>query len=271
MSLRLGLPNGIPVSCILRFCAWSLATMSFALTASGCASLDAPATRFQAVKTIGIVSAIGYDFTMTKAGLAAPGEIERHGSIAQWGLDDLVATRTGARLAQRFQIVPLTYSRASFAVQEQNTGLALLKQKGMRDAVLSELVRSRVSPQGLDAYLVVTFAESPYGSRGRTVRGIGAIEHMAVMGSSALLHALYTITVVDGHTFQIIDKKSAPPMAEAELFRLAGPSREIDVALLSAAADPGRSDQLRTAVIDLIDRSLGATLQNLQLIDRSAL
>jgi hypothetical protein len=79
------------------------------------------------------------------------------------------------------------------------------------------------------------------------------------------LHALYTITVVDGHTFRVIDKKSAPPTAEPELFRLAGPSREIEVTLLSTAKDdPGRSDQLRTAVIDLIDRSLGATLQNLK-------
>jgi hypothetical protein len=89
-----------------------------------------------------------------------------------------------------------------------------------------------------------------------------------VFGSSAQLHALYTITLVDGHTFKVIAKKAAAPLEGDELFRLRGPSREIGADLLSAAQNPAGSDELKAAVVDLIDRGLARTLQDLQLIEQ---
>jgi hypothetical protein len=47
---------------------------------------------------------------------------------------------------------------------------------------VKQLVRSEVSPQGLDAYVVITKATSAYGSRGWTVAGLGIINHGAVFG-----------------------------------------------------------------------------------------
>jgi hypothetical protein len=242
---------------------WALAAIAFGLMASGCSSINGTSAQLQAAKTIGIVSAIGDDFTLTEAGLTGLADAERHASIEAWGLDDLIVARVAARLAQRFQIVPVTYARASFAARQQPSAFTPLNLKNHHDDAISELVRTQVSPQGLDAYIVITKAESAYGSRGRKVAGIGVIQHRAVFGSSTVLHALYTVTIVDGHTMKVIGKRSAVPSDNAELFRLSGPSREIDAGLISAAASPGSSAELKAAVVDLIDHSLAEALLDL--------
>jgi hypothetical protein len=243
-----------------------------AFAASGCATLDRTDVRLASAKTIGIVSAVGDDFTLTRAGLTAPTEAERHFPIQAWGLDDLIAIRVGLLLGKRYQVQGLTYSRAPFAAQDTVSPFAMSNamsklMKSSEDRLI-ELVRTQVAPQGLDVYVIVTAATAPYGSRSRTVAGIGAIERVAVIGSSAQLHALYTVTVIDGHTFKVIGKRQAGPLEGDELFRLKGPSREIGDDLLSAAQNPTGSDALKAAVIDLIDRGLPKTLQELQLVDR---
>jgi hypothetical protein len=239
------------------------------VTASGCATVDSTA-KLQAAKTVGIVSAIGDDFTVTKAGLAAPGDTEQHFSTEAWGLDDLIAARVGARLSAHYQVTAVTYPRASFAAREQRSPFTLLNMKNRRDDQIAELVRSQVSPQGLDVYVVISKAETAFGSRGGTVAGIGIIRRVAVFGSSTQLHALYRITAIDGHTLKVIDKRTAAPSGGGELFNLPGPSREIGPDLLPAGQEPAASSQLKAAVLDLFDGSVGDTLQDLHLGERSA-
>ena len=242
------------------------------LSATGCATRDRTDVRLASAKTVGIVSAIGDDFTFTRAGLTAPTEAEQHFPIQTWGLDDLVTIRIGLLLGKRYQVQGLTYSHAPFAAKEAVSPFAmsnaLSKLKGGSENRLSDLVRTQVAPQGLDVYVVVTKAVAPYGSRSRTVAGIGMIERVAVLGSSGQLHALYTITVIDGHTFKVIGKEQAGPLEGDELFRLKGPSREVSADMLSAAASPTGSEDLKAAAIDLIDRGLPKTLRDLQLIDQ---
>ena len=250
----------------------ALVGLLLTLVAGGCAGLDRTDVRLTSAKTIGIVSAIGDDFTLTRAGLTAPTETERHLPIQAWGLDDLITIRTGLLLGKRYQVVGLTYARAPFAAQDAVSAFAvsnaIAKLTKSSEDRLIELVRTQVAPQGLDVYVVLAKATASYGSRSRDVAGIGAIERVAVLGSSAQLHALYTITVIDGHTFKVIGKRQAGPLEGDELFRLKGPSREIGDDLLSAAQNPAGSDALKAAVIDLFDRGLPKTLQDLQLVDR---
>src|SRR5258708_25015730 len=85
---------------------------------SGCAMLQRTDVRLTSAKTVGIVSAIGDDFTFTRAGLTAPTEADQHFPIGTWGLDDLIAIRMGVLLGKRFQVQGLTYSRAPFAAKE---------------------------------------------------------------------------------------------------------------------------------------------------------
>jgi hypothetical protein len=251
----------------------ALLSLLLAAQISGCASLKRTDVRLASAKSVGIVSAIGDDFTFTRAGLTAPTEAAQHFPIGSWGLDDLIAIRVGLLLGGRYQVEGLTYSRAPFAAKEAVSPFAVSnavsKLTSASENRLSELVRSQVAPQGLDVYVVLTKATSPYGSRSLTAAGIGVIERVAVFGSSGQLHALYTVTVIDGHTFKVIGKKQAGALESDELFRLKGPSREIVAELLSAAQNPAGSNELKTAVIDLIDRGLPQTLQDLQLIDQA--
>ena len=69
-----------------------------------------------------------------------------------------------------------------------------------------------------------------------------------------LLHALYEIRVVDGKTFDIIEKLAAGPLDNASTVRLPGPSLMLDTGF------DERDDNLHRAVADLVVRSLPNTL-----------
>jgi hypothetical protein len=228
----------------------------------GCAAIDAPA-KSQALRTVGIISAVGDELTLTNAGLTGFADTDRHFSIEPWGIDDLIVTRTAARLGTHFQVQPVTYRRASFAAREPDHPVAAMKL--LRDDPIKELVRREVSPQGLNGYVVVTKATSTFGSRRHTVAGLGIIRTSAVFGSNAELYALYEIRVIDGREFKVIDKRSAVPLNSDELVRLAGPSRAVDPSLLPGVNEPELNGQLKGALTELVEKSLAATLQDFRL------
>ena len=135
----------------------------------------------------------------------------------------------------------------------------------LREAPVKALVRTEVSPQGLDAYVVVTKASSRYGSRGHIVSGLGIVDGSTVLTRYAEVYSLYTIWIIDGHSFEVIDKKSASPLDNSDIIRLTGPSHQLDPAVLSMV-DLAASDQVKAAFTDLVTRSLEATLRDLRLV-----
>lgn len=228
-----------------------------------CASVEAvPPPKLQGIKTVGVISAVADDFTLTQAGLTGIESTDRSFSIESWGIDDLIVSRVGATLSQRFQVQKVTYRRASFAARERRSLVTVVNL--LRDDPIKALVRTEVAPQGLDAYVVITKDTSRSGSRGRLVSGIGAINHGAVFGSHSEVHALYVVRVINGRTFDVIDKKSALPLGDADIVRLAGPSRMLDTPLVTTN-ELVSNDKLKAVVIDLIERSLDTTLQDLRL------
>jgi hypothetical protein len=165
-----------------------------------CASVGAVPSKLQGVRTVGIISAVGDELTLTQAGLTGMENSDRSFSIESWRVDDLIVSRAGALLSRSFEVKAVTYRRASFADRERNSAVAVVNL--LRDDPIKALVRAEVSPQGLDAYVVITKATSSYGSRGRPIAGIGIMNRSAVFGSYAKLHALYVIRVIDGHTYR---------------------------------------------------------------------
>jgi hypothetical protein len=129
------------------------------------------------------------------------------------------------------------------------------------------LIPAEASPLGLDAYVLITKAKSIYGSTGRTVAGVGVINRTAVFDSSFQIHALYTIRLVDGHDFHLIAKGTASPLNNDEMNRLAGPSRSVDDSFLPTANDIPENEKLKAAIIELIERSLPTTLEDLGLVE----
>jgi hypothetical protein len=243
-----------------------MAALLLLLMLGACAALDASPTAPVAIKTVGVVSAVGDEFTLTRAGLTGLDNRVQSFSIEPWGLDELITSRAEAMLRQRFQVQPITYQRAAFASREKASAITVVNL--LREDPLKKLVRE-VTPQGLDAYVVIAKAKSTYGSTGRDVAGIGMIDHSAVFGSYIQIHALYVVLVIDGHDFKVIEKRQAPPLNNAEILRLTGPSRIVDESLLPAANDLARNDRLKAAITNLIETSLPTTLQQLRFVDRS--
>jgi hypothetical protein len=215
--------------------------------------------RLQSVKTVGIISAIGDQFTFAKAGLTGLDNNPRGGPIASWGLDDLMVQQVADALSIRFQVQPVTYPRATFATTRESEITAVNLVRG---DPFKKLVQTEVSPQGLDAYIVITKAKAYFGGGSRKVEGVGLIRYSTVLESFDLLHALYEIRVVDGKKFDIIEKLAAGPLDNASTVRLPGPSLMID------AGFDERDDNLHRAVADLVIRSLPNTLSDMHLINQ---
>src|SRR5215472_6001315 len=197
---------------------WAGALASLALLAlSGCASIQG-ASPFQGIKTVGIISAIGDKFTFTQSGLTGLDNAPRPVSIEAWGVDDQIVARATSVLSQRFQVQTVTCQREPFYSSERASSIPGADL--VREDPLKELVRSHVSPEGLDAYIVITKATLKFGTRGVPVSGIGLNRHSTVFDSSAIMHAIYVIRVIDGQSFRTIDKKSAGPVDNSGTIRL---------------------------------------------------
>jgi hypothetical protein len=215
--------------------------------------------KLQSVRTVGIISAIGDQFTFSKAGLTGLDNSPRSGSVASWGLDDLIAQQVTEALSVRFQVQPVTYSRAIFATAKESPVTAVNLVRG---DPFKKLVQTEVSPQGLDAYIVITKAKAYFGGGSRKVEGVGLIRYSTVLESFDLLHALYEIRVVDGKTFDIIEKFAAGPLDNTASVRLPGPSLLVDTGF------DERDENLHRAVADLVVRSLPNTLSDMHLINQ---
>jgi hypothetical protein len=168
-------------------------------------------------------------------------------------------------LGRRFEVRPLAYRREAFAAPGDRSPIAPLNL--MREDGLKALLRTEMSSQPLDAYIVIVKAGSTIGPGNRTVEGIGAVEYDAIFGSHEQLHALYEIKVIDGHSFDVIEARTAAPLDKTDLTKLAGPSQEVEKRLMPSADAAAPDDALRQATADMIGRSLPLTLRDLRLTD----
>ncbi|MDD1520743.1 MULTISPECIES: hypothetical protein [Bradyrhizobium] len=239
--------------------AWIAISISLVLSSGAHALFETRDAKLKDVKTIGIVSAIGDQFTYAKTGLTGINNSPRNVPIASWGLDDLIAQEMAKALSNRFQVQPVTYPRATFATTQES---AIGPVNLVRGDPFKKLVQTEVSPQGLDAYIIITKAKASFGGGSRKVEGVGLITYSTVLESFDLLHALYEVRVIDGKTFDVIEKLAAGPQDGTSSVRLPGPSLMVD------AGFDTRDENLRRTIVDLIVRSLPNTLSDLHLINR---
>jgi hypothetical protein len=235
-----------------------------AVSVSACAAFETRETKLQAVKTVGIISAVGDEITFAKGGLTGLNNRSQSYPIASWGLDDLIVQQATTALNGRFQVQQVSYNRAAFtAIKDSPVAPVNL----VRSDPFKKLVQTEVSPQGLDAYIVITKAKSSFGGGARKVEGIGFITYGTVMESYHQVHALYEIRVFDGKTFDVIEKMAAPPLDDEGQVRIAGPTRMIDESFATSVGNPAENEKLRAAIADLVARSLSTTLSDMHLAD----
>jgi hypothetical protein len=243
----------------------NLATVLLAVSVGACAMLETRETRLQAIKTVGIVSAVGGEITFARGGLTGLDNRSQSFAIGSWGLDELIVQQVTAALSGRFQVQPVTYTRDAFAAIEKDSIVVPINV--IRDDPFKKLVQTQVSPQGLDAYIVITKARSKFGGGARKLEGIGFLSYGTVLASYNQIHALYEIRVFDGKSFDVIEKMAAPPLDDAGAVRIAGPSRMIDESFALGAGDPAQNEKLHAAITDLVARSLSSTLSDMHLAE----
>jgi hypothetical protein len=239
-------------------------TLLVALNVSACATFQTGETKLQAIKTVGIISAVGDEMSFARTGLTGPNNRTQSFPIGSWGLDDMIVQQATAALSGRFQVQPVSYKRAAFAAVKDSP---VAPVNLIRGDVFKKLVQTEVSPQGLDAYIVITKAKANFGGGGRKVEGIGFITYGTLLASYSQIHVLYEIRVYDGKTFDVIEKMTAPPLDNAAEVRLQGPSRQVDDSYSPSTGDPARNENLHGAITDLIGRSLSTTLSDMHLAD----
>ena len=242
----------------------NLATLVLAVSVSACAMFETRETKLQTVKTVGIISAVGDEITFATGGLTGINNRRQSFPIGSWGLDDLIVQQATTALNGRFQVRPVSYQRAAFtAIKDSPVAPVNL----IRGDPFKKLVQTEVSPQGLDAYIVITKAKANFGGGARKVEGIGFITYGTMMESYSQVHALYEIRVFDGKSFDVIEKMAAPPLDDVGAVRIAGPSRMVDDSFSLGTDDPARNEKLHTAITDLVARSLASTLSDMHLAD----
>jgi len=240
----------------------SFATALLAVNVSACATFETRETKLQAVKTVGIISAVGDDMSFVKAGLTGLNNPAQSLPIRSWGLDDLIVQQATTALSGRFQVQPVSYRRSAFAAIKDSP---VAPVNLVRGDPFKQLVQTEVSPQGLDAYIVITKAKSNFGGGSRKVEGIGFIAYGTVLASYNQIYALYEIRVFDGKTFDVIEKRAAPPLDNPGAMKLPGPSQLVDESFAPNPTDPAQNEKLHAAIAELVARSLPSTLSDMHL------
>jgi hypothetical protein len=239
-------------------------TALLAVNVSACATFETHETKLKAVKTVGIISAVGDEMSVVRAGLTGLNNPVQSLPIRSWGLDDLIVQQATSALSGRFQVQPVSYQRSAFAAIKDSP---VAPVNLMRGDPFKKLVQTEVSPEGLDAYIVITKAKSNFGGGGRKVEGIGFITYGTVLASYNQIYALYEIRVFDGKTFDLIEKRAAAPLDHSDTMKLPGPSRLVDETFAPNNGDPAQNEKLHAAITDLVARSLPSTLSDMHLAD----
>jgi hypothetical protein len=176
-------------------------------------------------------------------------------------LDDLIVQQATTALSGRFEVRPVNYQRSAFAAIKDSP---VAPVNLVRGDPFKQLVRTEVSPQGLDAYIVITKAKSNFNGS-RKVEGIGFITYGTVLASYNQIYALYEIRVFDGKTFDMIEKRAASPLDNSGAMKLPGPSQLVDESFAPNPGNPAQNEKLHTAIAELVARSLPSTLSDMHL------
>src|SRR5262249_30216245 len=100
----------------------------------------------QGVRTVGIVSAIGSKFELSKVGVIPFLDKKEELPIDSWGMDDLVIAKARALLSRRFDVRPVTYRRAALAPLREPESWIAWQAENRRE--VGSRLRAAVSSQG---------------------------------------------------------------------------------------------------------------------------
>jgi hypothetical protein len=227
---------------------WRTLLFFLLLLVGACAGFTVNPEKVQAIRTIGIISALPTSFQVQDIGLMVFGNDLKEFPIGSWGLDDYITGKARALLSGRYDVRPVVYQRTAIAAASETLGSSL-----------GEKIRPFVSTQGLNAYVVLRGSSSQYMNTNQYVGGFGIVEHMSL---NYFVFALYNLRLLDGHDFSFLGAGAGSGGGAVH-----GPSRKVDQSWWPTSLDAASNPRLKAAVIELIDQSLPTALKGVQLVE----
>jgi hypothetical protein len=154
---------------------------------------------------IGVISALGDRFSVEKFGLTVFETDESYVPIEDWGLDDLVFARVRAATRDDPTVRKIAYPKGAFEPYF-NPKSRLLPDP--REG-LPAIVRGFTAATNCERYLVVTRVKAQL-SGNLTTDGVGVWSRgIGSLARRARLHANFAIDVLDGTTYEKLDRAFA--------------------------------------------------------------
>jgi hypothetical protein len=254
---------------IVRFVSTTIYVFCLLLVA-GCSGLptafDPPVAVYvsKGRRSIGVISTIGTKFVVQKVGVTVFGNEHSDVPIGTWGIDDAVNAKVASILRADADVKRISYAKNAFAAYEAPGGL-------FRDhnAELVEALRKLTATQKSDLYLVVVPSGSSFGSTNQAVSGLGIVQGSSVFVNQMWIHALFQMRLYDGQRLELLGWKPARLGETAFMAVIHGPHRQVDPALWPEVGRLDSNMRLRTAVRELVEQALTATLPEVLTLEHS--
>jgi hypothetical protein len=230
----------------------------------------APLPEAASYQRVGVLSAMGDRFSIQELGFTVFGN-EYKAQNLPIGADDIITAELKQSLAGRYTVVDLSQYRAAFMnAPKYWPGEQSLISESRPE--VTEVVRQLMGKENLDAYVLVTAAYGAIGATNQAVAGIGILKFQGVIRDNAYrLHALYIVSVIDGHSYELTGHMRAFQNGESEakalLFSgsaIRGPNVEVPGAWWDAPA--GHEDEIKAAFQQMMDQSIPQTLRDTKLV-----
>ena len=147
---------------------------------------------------IGVISAIGDQFSVEHVGLTMFGNEYMEAPIDAWGIDDLVVTRVRAA-APGTAVRKVAYARGAFRPYDHPE--AKLFRNDRDD--LTAIVRQIAGNANCERYIVATKASVAVDGTNQSIAGVGVYKNWASPSGRGAVVAYFRLTVFDGRTFEI--------------------------------------------------------------------
>jgi hypothetical protein len=186
-----------------------------AFTFAGCGSPSEVTYAAAAkLKTVGVISLIGGSLKFEQQSLTAFSNEHFEYPASQFGIDTFTADTVAKALAGRYEVRPVLFNAADFVDEKVS-----YNEDNPLDAgePIGSVIRTKASPNTLDAYIIVTDGSGMIGNTNQVQSGVGMRRQHRLLWHDYVTHAIYYLTVVDGHTGKVIAKSSSPAWGETEV------------------------------------------------------
>ena len=233
----------------------------------GAAAATAKPIDLSGIRTIGVISDIGQHVALSSMGLTAFSNSYDMIDSSNWGIDEKATGAIADLLRDHFAIRRIIADPVAFSTLPKP---GFLERPDQVQVPVEELVSRLTDRDGIDAYLVCypMRAEDPLNG---VLSGVGVFRRGG-LGERFTLHAFFDCDLIDARTNKTLARGESM-LGPETLFSRPLPEQPADKSIWaehSGDLSAEQRDALRTAVTDLVARSLPWALAEIGLVPQPA-